>query len=158
MPDSVASISCVSKKWAKRHNLQITEDEENISNLFNAEGRKIKVTGTTLMKVQHPKGSWVPCVVLVCPELGHEMLLSLVDQKRMNMIHEGWPFELVENKNKLMATAAVAEIKTAEKTEEKETPIWPPNTFSEKMKDLVKEYEDVLVENLKNPKPLTVSH
>ena len=41
MPDSGPLISCVSKKWAKRHNLQITEDEENIIDLFNAEGRKI---------------------------------------------------------------------------------------------------------------------
>ena len=81
MPDSGALISCVLRKWEKRQNLQITEDKDNIIDLFNAEGRKIKVTGTTLMKVQHPKGTWVPCVVLVCPKLGHKMLLSWVDQK-----------------------------------------------------------------------------
>ena len=42
----------------------------------------------------------------------------------------------------------MAEIKKTEKPEKPKTPEWPPNTFSAKMKDLITEYEDVLVENL----------
>ena len=75
---------------------------------------------------------------------------------RMAMIHDKWPFELVEKK-KITATAAVATLKPPntpshmrppETTEEAENPDWPPDNFSEKMQDLVKEFEDVLVENL----------
>ena len=114
------------------------EDKDNLISLYNAEGKKINVSGTTLMRLQHPKGEWVSCVCLVCPKLGHEMLLSWVDMIRMSMIHNKWPFELVEKK-KITATAAVTEIKplnTPSKLrppntiEETENPVWPPEYIS----------------------------
>ena len=51
-----------------------------------------------------------------------------------------------------------AKMKAKAKIEETEKPEWPPSSFSSQMKDLVKEFEDVLVENLNNQKQLIVSH
>ena len=89
MPDLGASISCISTKWAKRQKVNIAEDKDNLIDLYNAEGKKIEVTVTALLRLRHPKGNWVQCIVLVCPKLGHKMLLSWVDQRQMDMITGG---------------------------------------------------------------------
>ena len=85
------------------------------------------------------------------------MLLSWVDQKRMSMIQNGWPFDLVEKEKRITATAAVAAVKPPNtqprmrpqaEMKEPDSPEWPPSSFSDNMKSSIVECEDVLVKNL----------
>ena len=84
---------CVGK-IAKRHGLKITKDKEKLIDLYSWEGDANEVTRTSLMEIQHPQGNWVKCVVLVCPHLSPNVLLSWVTQKKMYMIHQGWSSHL----------------------------------------------------------------
>ena len=63
--------------------------------LIAAEGNVMKVTGRTTLELQLPGGGWTTTVALVFPRLSHEMLLSWITQKKLNMIHKGWPFTVI---------------------------------------------------------------
>ena len=67
--------------------------------LIAAEGNKIKVARTTELELQLPGGGWARSTALVCLKLSHEMLLSWVSQKKLQMLHRGWPFKTVHEYN-----------------------------------------------------------
>ena len=154
LPDTGASIDIVSLKFARRHNLNIAEDKEEAIKLIAAEGNKIKVTGTTELSLQLPGGGWIQTTALVCPKLSHECLLSWVSQKKLQMLHKGWPFTVVPNNDNIYtAYSAQSSVtprgfRAPEPQAEPTAPVWPPEHFPQKLKDLCLEYEDVLVENL----------
>ena len=110
----------------------------------------MKVTGTTELELQLPGGGWTPTVALVCPKLSHQMLLSWITQKKLQMIHKGWPFTVI---NQYTANAAsMSDIPTtpqrlqpAEPKVQPTSPAWPPLHFPPKLQQLRREYEDVLV-------------
>ena len=89
LPDTGASIDIITEKFAKQHRLIIAPDKENMIELIAAEGNAIKVTGTTELELQLPDGGWTTTVALVCPKLSHQMLLSWIMQKKLQMIHKG---------------------------------------------------------------------
>ena len=97
LPDTGASIDIITSKFARRHNLTVAEDKDEMIELIAAEGNKIKVTGTTELELQLPGGGWVKTTALVCPKLSQHMLLSWVSQKKLQMLHRGWPFKIVPN-------------------------------------------------------------
>ena len=55
--------------------------------LINAEGKVMKVVGTTKIKIMVKGGTWITTVTLVCPRLSHQMLLSWITQKKLKMLH-----------------------------------------------------------------------
>ena len=70
-------------------------DDDDMIELIAAEGNCIKVTGTTELELQLPGGGWTTTIALVCPKLSNQMLLSWITQKKLNMIHKGWPFTTI---------------------------------------------------------------
>ena len=92
LPDTGASIDCIEDKFVKKHNLEILPDTNQMIELVSAEGKMIKVLGTTNLKIQGPGGGWTTTVALVCPQLSHQFLLSWITQKRLQHIHQSWPF------------------------------------------------------------------
>ena len=78
LPDTGASIDCVEESYAKKHNLEIKPDTSNMIKLINAEGKIMKVTGTTKIQLMVKGGTWITTVALVCPKLSHQMLLSWI--------------------------------------------------------------------------------
>ena len=82
MPDTGASIDCISEKFAKRHNLTVVPDDD--IDLIAAEGQNILVTGIAELELQLNGGEWIRSLALVCPKLSQEMLLSWISQKKLN--------------------------------------------------------------------------
>ena len=82
LPDTGASIDCVEESYAKKHNLEIKPDTSNMIELINAEGKIMKVTGTTKIQLMVKGGTWITTVALVCPKLSHQMLLSWITQNK----------------------------------------------------------------------------
>merc|ERR1712240_754549 len=83
LPDTGASINCVEESYARRHNLEIKPDTSSMIELINAEGKVMKVIGTTKIHLRVRGGAWVTTVALVCPRLSHQMLLSWQTQKKL---------------------------------------------------------------------------
>ena len=52
----------------------------------------MKVLGTTKLTLQAPGGGWTTTVALVCPQLSHQFVWSWVTQKKLQLLHAGWPF------------------------------------------------------------------
>ena len=135
-------IDCVTEKFVKRHELIIAPDDDNMIELIAAEGNVLKVTDTTTLESQLP-------VALVCPKLSHKMLLSWITQKKLNMIHKGWPFTVI---NYYTANSvSMSELPTtpqklcpAEPNTPPTSPAWPPPHFPTKLQELCVEFEDVL--------------
>merc|ERR1712240_979305 len=69
LPDTGASIDCVEESYARRHNLEIKPDTSSMIELINAEGKVMKVIGTTKIHLRVRGGTWVTTVALVCPRL-----------------------------------------------------------------------------------------
>ena len=76
LPDTGASIDCAEEKFVKKHNLEILPDTNQMIKLVSADGKMIKVLGTTKLKIQAPGGGWTTTIALVCPQLSHQFLLS----------------------------------------------------------------------------------
>ena len=91
-----ASVDIVHEKFARRHNLKVTKETDDMIELIAAEGNAIKVTGTTELEIQLPGGRWITTIALVCPKLPQDMLLSWISQKKLQMIHRGWPFKTIQ--------------------------------------------------------------
>ena len=91
-PDTGASIDGIEENIAKKHNLVILLDNHQMSELVSAEGKMMKVLGTTKLSIQAPGGGWTTTVALVCPQLSHQFLLSWIMQKKLQLLHQGWPF------------------------------------------------------------------
>ena len=99
LPDTGASIDCVEESYARKHNLEIKPDTSSMIELINAEGKVMKVVGTTKIQLRVRGGTWITTVALVCPRLSHQMLLSWLTQKKLQMLHEGWPFSIIQTAN-----------------------------------------------------------
>ena len=111
LPDTGASVDCIEETFAKKHNLEIQPDTSNMIELINAEGKVMKVVGTTKIRIMVRGGTWITTVALVCPKLSHQMLLSWITQKKLQMLHEGWPFCVINTAN----TASISEFNTTPK-------------------------------------------
>ena len=57
--------------------------------LINAEGKVMNMIGTMKIRIMIKGGTWITTVALVCPQLSHQMLLSWITQKKLQMLHEG---------------------------------------------------------------------
>ena len=86
----------VSQRNFSPDSLVVAPDDDNMIELIAAEGNIMKVTGTTTLELQLPRGGWTTTMALVCRKLSHEMLLSWITQKELNMIHKGWPFIVIK--------------------------------------------------------------
>merc|ERR1712237_212120 len=120
--------------------------------LISAEGKVMKVIRTTKVKIMANGGKWVTTVALACPKLSHQMLLSWITQKKLQMLHPGWSFCIITAAN----TATVSEFNTTPKRfRPKETipdpqkPAWPKPEWPKELQELCLEFSDVLVEELK---------
>ena len=51
LPNTGASIDCIKETFAKKHNLEIQPDSSNMIELINAEGKMMKVIGTTKIRI-----------------------------------------------------------------------------------------------------------
>ena len=139
LPDTGASINCVEESYAKKHNLEIKPDTSNMIELINAEGKVMKVTGTTKIQIMVKGGTWITTVALVCPKLSHQMLLSWITQKKLQMLHEGWPFTVIHTAN----TAYNPEFNTTPKRfrpkethPEPQIPQWPKPEWPKELQKL----------------------
>ena len=77
--------------------------------------------------------------------------MSWVTQKKLQMLHPGWPFSRIWGTN----SATTPELTTTPKCLrprdadlEPQTPIWPKPEWPKELKDLCIEFSDVLVEEL----------
>ena len=71
LPDTGASVDCIEESFAKKHNLVIQPDTSSMIELISAEGKTMKVIGTTKIKIMGNGGKWVTTVALVCLRLSH---------------------------------------------------------------------------------------
>ena len=62
LPDTSASINCVTETFVKKYSLTIVPDKENMIELIAAEGNTMKVTGTTKLTLQLPGRGWTTTV------------------------------------------------------------------------------------------------
>ena len=104
LPDTGASVDCISVAYAKRYNLPIVPDKDNDLELLAAKGNSVKVLGTTMFEIQAPGGGWITTTAMVCPRLSHDMMLSWVSQKRLYMLHHDWPFTIIKRNTALTAS------------------------------------------------------
>ena len=149
LPDTGASINCVEEKFVKKHNLEILIDTNQMIELVSTEGKMIKVLGTTQLKIQAPGGGWTTTVALVCPELSNQFLLTWITQKRLQLLHQGWPFTRIMSEN--LATLSEIQItpkrlRPWEQNPDPKSPEWPRPEWPQEFKDLCREFEDVLVD------------
>merc|ERR1711996_128283 len=96
-------------------------------------------------------GTWIITVALVCPQLSHQILLSWITQKKLQMLHEGWPFTVIHTAN----TAYIPEFNTTSKRfrqkeshPEPQIPQWPKPEWPKELQELCSKFKDVLVEEL----------
>ena len=75
LPDTGASVDCIEENFAKKHNLVIQLDFSSMIKLISAEGKTMKVIGTTKLRLMAPGGGWTTTVALVCPKLSHQFLM-----------------------------------------------------------------------------------
>ena len=151
LPDTGTSVDCIEESFAKKHNLVIQPDSSSMIELISAEGKTMKVIGTTKMRLMAPGGGWTTTVALVCPKLSHQFLMSWVTQKKLQLLHPGWPFCRILATN----SATISEFQTTPKrfrprdtNPDPQTPIWPKPEWPKELKDLCLEFSDVLVEEL----------
>ena len=111
----------------------------------------MKVIGTTKVKIMVNGGKWITTITLVCPRLSHQMLLSWIIQKKLQMLHEGWPFCVINTAN----TASISEFNTTPKRfrpkeshPEPQIPQWPKPEWPKELQELCLEFSDILVEEL----------
>merc|ERR1712240_378562 len=57
LSDTGASIDCMEESYARKHNLEIKPDTSNMIELINAEGKVMKVTGTTKIHLRVKGGT-----------------------------------------------------------------------------------------------------
>merc|ERR1712120_18596 len=143
LPDTGASIDCVEESYARKHNLEIRPDTSGMIKLINAEGKAMKVVGTTKLLLRIRGGTWVTTVALVCPRLSHQMLLSWQTQKKLQILHEGWPFSTIESAN----TAYNPDYNTTPKrlrpkiiTPDPQIPQWPKPEWPKELQDICVEW------------------
>ncbi len=111
----------------------------------------MKVIGTTKVKIMVNGGKWVTTVALVCPRLSHQMLLSWITQKKLQMLHQGWPFCVINTAN----AASISEFNTTPKhfrpkeiNPDPQIPQGPKPEWPKELQELCLEFSDVLVEEL----------
>ena len=104
-------MDSIEENFAKKHNLEIQPDTTNMIELVSAEGKVMRVLGTTKLTLQAPRGNWTTTVALVCPKLSHQFLMSWVTQKKLQLLHMGWPFSSAIGKN----SATLSEIQVTPK-------------------------------------------
>ena len=111
LPDTVTSVNCIEESFTKKHNLVIQPDSSSMIELILVEEKTMKVIGTTKIKIMANGGKWVTTVALVCPKLSHQFLLSWITQKKLQMLHPGWPFCRIIGAN----SATISEFNTTPK-------------------------------------------
>ena len=107
--------------------------------------------GTTKLTLMAPGGGWTTTVALVCPRLSHQFLMSWVTQKKLQLLHPGWPFSRILGTN----AASILEIQVTpkhlrprEQNSDPQTPIWPKPEWPQELKELCTEFSDMLVDEL----------
>ena len=129
LPDTGASIDCVDAKFVKKHNIEIIPDTTKMIELISAEGKAMAVHGTCKLQIQNIGGhGYIETIALVCPNLSHNFLCSWITQKKLNLLHKGWPFVRLYN----ASSATLTEVPTTPrrlrpktKTPDKKIPEWP---------------------------------
>ena len=97
-PNTGASIDCVDTKFVKKHNIEIIPDTTKMIELISAEGKAMQVLGTCKLQIQNIGGhGFIETIALVCPNLSHNFLCSWITQKKLNLLHRGWPFVRLYN-------------------------------------------------------------
>ena len=114
--------------------------------------------GTTKLIIQAQGGGWTTTIALVCPQLSHQFLLSWITQKRLKIIHMGWPFTRVHSAN----SATLSEIQTTpkslrpwEQNLDPKSPEWPHPEWPQEFKELCREFEYVLLDKLEYAQNIT---
>ena len=128
LPDMGVSINCMEEKFVKKHNLKILPHTHHMIELVSAEGKMIKVLGTTKLMIQAPGGGWTTTVALVCPQLSHQFLLLWITQKKLQLLHQGWPFTHVLAANSATLSEVHITLKRLrpwEQNPDPQSPVWP---------------------------------
>ena len=93
LPDTGASIDCVDARLVMKHNIEMLRNTTHMIELISAEGNAMKVLGTCRLAIQNIGGyGYTHTIALVCPNLSHQFLLSWITQKKLHLLHQGWPF------------------------------------------------------------------
>ena len=81
-----------------------------------------------------------------------------ITQKKLQLLHQGWPFTCIQS----ASSAAVSEIQVTpkrlrlrEQVPEPQSPEWPRPGWPQEFKDLCKEFEDFLVDELEYAENIT---
>merc|ERR1712120_58285 len=86
------------------------------------------------------------------------MLLSWISQKKLAMIHEGWPFSVIHTANTVYNrefNQTQNRFRPKESHPDPQIPQWPKPEWPKELKELCIEYEDVLVEELEEAQNIT---
>ena len=129
LPNTGASIDCVDARFVKKHNIEMLPDTTNMIELISAEGKVMKVLGTCRLAIQNIGGyGYTHTIALVCPNLLHQFLLSWIMQKKLSLLHQGWPFVKLISANSATLSeipATLKRLRPKEKVPNPKTPEWP---------------------------------
>ena len=81
-------------------------------------------------------------IALVCPNLSHTFLLSWITQKKLYLLHRGWPFVRLYSANSATLTEMPSiprKLKQKEKVPDPKIPEWPKSEWPKELRDLCKE-------------------
>ena len=91
--------------FVKKHNIEMLPDTTHMIELISSEGKAMKVLGTCRLAIQNIGGyGYTHTIVLVCPNLSHQFLLSWITQKKLHLLHQGWPFVKLMSANSATLT------------------------------------------------------
>ena len=127
--------------------------------LISPKGKAMAVLGTCKLQIQNIGGhSYIENIALVCPNLSHNFLCSWIMQKKLNLLHQGWPFVRLFSANSATLTEVPStprRLRPKEKAPDPKIPEWPKQEWPKELQDLCREFEDVLVEELDSGQMIT---
>ena len=109
LPDTRASVNCIEENFAKKQSGDTPRYNKH-DRTHQYQGQGNECSGKHV-KIIVNGGKCITTVTLVCPRLTHQMLLSWITQKKLQMLHQGWPFCVINTAN----TASISEFNTTPK-------------------------------------------
>ena len=155
--DTGSSKAIMSTRIANSNN--VTIDNKRKIRLFNANGKQMKVEGIAKMKcypriingkLNRSKRKCIDTEFIVSSDLKSDVLLSCSDLKRMGVIPESFPNITIPEESKSYETEETNFECMESKSEENMIGL----TYSERkeINDLIKEFDDVLKDNIDDKK------
>ena len=123
------SIDCVDANFVMKHKIEIISGTSKMIKLILAKGKAMKVLRTCKLQIQNIGGhGYTHTIALVCPNLSHTFLLSWITQKKLHLLHRGWPFVRLYSANSATLTEMPSipkKLRPKEKVPDPKIPEWP---------------------------------